>query len=89
MNCEVEGASCKICFTLLSIMSRTSQETSTIFQRCQKTMVLVHDWQILIHFACFCFWMSFTIMIDDSVKYNRKFGFILQSLHVIEKQYRI
>ena len=25
-----------------------------------------------IHFACFCFWMTFTIMIDGSLKRNRK-----------------
>ena len=35
--------------------------------------------------------MSVTIMIDGSVKRNRKFGFIhiLQSLHVIEKRYKL
>ena len=39
-----------------------------------------------IHFACFCFWMTITIMIDSSIKHNHKFGFILQSSHVIEKR---
>ena len=29
------------------------------------------------------------IMIDCSVKHNRKFGFKLQSLHVIEKHYKL
>ena len=33
-------------------------------------MLLVRDWWISIHFACFCFWMTVTIMIDDSVKRN-------------------
>ena len=47
-------------------------------------MFLVRDWQISIHFACCCFWMTVTIMIDGSVKRNRKFGFKLQSSHVIE-----
>ena len=28
-------------------------------------------------------------MIDGSVKHNRKFGFKLQSLHVIEKHYNV
>ena len=31
--------------------------------------------------------MTVTIMIDGSVKRNRKFDFKLQSLHVIEKRY--
>ena len=31
--------------------------------------------------------MTVTIMIDGSVRCNRKFGFKLQSLHVIEKPY--
>ena len=35
-----------------------------------------------------CFWMTVTIMIDGSVKRNRKFGFKLQSSHVIEKRYK-
>ena len=34
----------------------------------------VRNWQILIHFACFCFWMTVTITIEGSVKCNRKFG---------------
>ena len=46
--------------------------------------LLVRDWRISIHFACFCFWMTVTIMIDGSVK--RKFGFKLQNSHVIEKR---
>ena len=48
-------------------------------------MLLVRDWQISIHFACFCFWMTVMIIIGGSVKHNRKFGFKLQSSHVIEK----
>ena len=52
-------------------------------------MLLVCDWRISIHFACFCFWMTVTIMIDGSVKRNRKFGFKLQSSHVIEKRFNI
>ena len=76
-------------------MSRTSQETSTIFQRRQQVTLLVHDWQISIHFACpldafGCFWMTVTIMIDGSVnmvKPNRKFDFKLQSSHVVENRY--
>ena len=75
-------------FTLPSIMSRTSQERSTIFQRGQQVTLLVSDWRILIHFACFYFWMTVTIMIDGSVKRNRKFGFKLQSSHVIEKCFK-
>ena len=67
-------------------MSQTSQETGVIFQRGQQVMLLVRDWRISIHFACFCFWMTVTIMIDVSVKRNRKFGFKRQSLHVIEKR---
>ena len=31
--------------------------------------------------------MTVTIMIDGSVKRNRKFGFKFQSSHVIEKRY--
>ena len=50
--------------------------------------MLVCDWRILFHFACFCFWMTFTIMIDGSVKCNRKFGFKLHSSHVIQKHYQ-
>ena len=70
-------------------MSWTSQETSTIFQRGQQVTLLVRDWRISIHFACFYFWMTVTIMIDGSVKRNRKFGFKLQSSHVIEKHYKV
>ena len=70
-------------------MSRTSHETGAIFQRGQQVTLLVHDWQISIHFACFCFWMTVTIMIDGSVKRNRKSGFKLQSSHVIEKRYNV
>ena len=89
MNCVVQDASCKICFTLPSIMLQTSQETSAIFQRGRQVTLLVPDWQISIHFACFCFWMTVTIMIDGSVKRNRKFGFKLWSSHVIEKRYKM
>ena len=35
--------------TLLSILSRTSQETSAIFQRSQQVTLLVRDWRISIH----------------------------------------
>ena len=42
----------QIRFTLPSIMSRTSQETSVIFQRGQQVTLLVRDWRISIHFAC-------------------------------------
>ena len=40
-------------------------------------------------FACFCFWMTVTIMIDGRVKRNRKFGLKLQSSHVIVKRYNL
>ena len=70
-------------------MSQTSQETSAIFQRCQKVTLLVGDWRISIHVPCFCLWMSVTIMIDGSVKRNHKYGFVLQSSHVIEKRYKL
>ena len=33
--------------------------------------------------------MTVTIMIDGSVKRNRKFGLKLQSSHVIEKRYNL
>ena len=74
-------------YTLPSLMSRTSQEASPIFQKGGQVTLLVCDWRISIHFACFCFWMTVTTMIDGSVKRNRKFGFELQSSHVIEKRY--
>ena len=51
-------------------------------------MLLVRDWRISIHFACFCFWMTVTIMIDGTIKRYRKFGFELQSPRVIEKRYK-
>ena len=70
-------------------MSQTSQETSTLFQRGKQVTLLVHDWWISIHFACFCFWMTVTIMIDGSIKSNYKFDFKLQSSHVIEKCYKL
>ena len=47
---------------------------------------MIRDWRISIHFACFCFWMTVTIIIDGSLKRNRKFGFKLQSSHVIENR---
>ena len=50
-------------------------------------MLLVRDWQISIHFACFCFEMSATIMINSNVECNSKFGFKLQGSHDIEKHY--
>ena len=68
-----------------SITSWTSQETSVIFHKVQQ--VLDRDWWISIHFACFCFWMTIMITIDGSIKCNCKFGFKLQSSHVIEKCY--
>ena len=89
MNCVVQDASGKIRFTLPSIMSRTSQETRAIFQRGRQVTLLVRDWRISIHFTCFCFWMTVTIMIDGSAKCNTKFGFKSQSSHVIEKRYNI
>ena len=58
-----------------------------IFHRGQQVTLLVHDWRISIQFACFCFWMTITIMIDASIKPNRKFDFKLESLHVIENRY--
>ena len=59
-----------------------------IFQRGKLVKLLVCDWRISIHF-CFCFWLSVTIMIDGSLKHNRKFGFKLQSSRVIEKRYDV
>ena len=44
--CEAEVGSM---LTLPSIMSRTSQETSAIFQRGQQVTLLVRDWRISIH----------------------------------------
>ena len=76
-------------FTLPSIISRTSEEISAIFRRAQKATFLSCDWRILIHFVCFCFWMSVTIIIDGSIKHNRNFAFELQSLHAIEKSYNM
>ena len=84
----IQGASCKICFTLLSIVFLTFQETSTIFQRGQQVTLLVCDWWILIHFSCFPVWLTIRIVIDGSVKRNYKFGFKLQSSHVNEKRYK-
>ena len=87
-NNEIGEAEVGSMLTLPSIMLRTSQETSVIFQRGQQVMLLVRDWWISIHlqhFACFCFWM--TVTMNGSVKRNRNFGFELQSSHVIEKRY--
>ena len=39
-------------------------------------------------FACFCVWMTVTIMTDGSIKRTRKFGFKLESSRVIEKHYK-
>ena len=83
-NNEIGEAEVGSMLTLPSFMSRTSQETSTIFQRGPGSMA---DFDPFAAFACFCFWMAVTIMTDGSVKRNRKFGLKLQSSPVIEKRY--
>ena len=73
--------------TLQSIIPQTSQETDVLFHRVQKVVFLSCDWWISTHSACFCFKMTVTIMIDDSIKPNRMLGFELQRSHVIERRY--
>ena len=61
-------------------MLESSQETSKIFWGVQKATFLFCDWWILIHFASFCFYIHVHYdNDDDSIKFNRKFGFELQS----------
>ena len=48
-NNEIGEAEEGTMLTLPSIMSRTSQETSAIFQRGQQVTLLVCDWRISIH----------------------------------------
>ena len=48
-NNEIGEAEVGTMLTLPSIMSRTSQETSAIFQRGQQVTLLVCDWRISIH----------------------------------------
>ena len=48
-NYEIGEAEVGAMLTLPSIMSRTSQETSAIFQRGQQVTLLVRDWRISIH----------------------------------------
>ena len=48
-NNEIGEAEVGSLLTLPSIMSRTSQETSAIFQRGQQVTLLVRDWRISIH----------------------------------------
>ena len=48
-NNEIGEAEVGSMLTLPSIMSRTSQETSAIFQRGQQVTLLVRDWRISIH----------------------------------------
>ena len=48
-NNEIGEAEVGSMLTLPSIMSRTSQETSAIFQRGQQITLLVRDWRISIH----------------------------------------
>ena len=48
-NNEIGEAKVGPMLTLPSIMSRTSQETSAIFQRGQQVTLLVRDWRISIH----------------------------------------
>ena len=48
-NNEIGEAEVDSMLTLPSIMSRTSQETSAIFQRGQQITLLVRDWRISIH----------------------------------------
>ena len=48
-NNEIGEAEVGMMLTLSSIMSRTSQETSAIFQRGQQVTLLVRDWRISIH----------------------------------------
>ena len=88
-NCVVEDASFKMRVRLPSIILQTSQETSTLFHRVQKVMFLSCDWWISIHSVCFCVKMSVTMMIDGSIKRNRKFCVELQSLNVIDKRYKL
>ena len=72
---------------LLSIMSQTSQETGAIqFWRVQKVMFLSCDWWFSIHNFCLILLLDvLTIVIDGSIKHNRRFGFKVQSSYVIEK----
>ena len=69
-NNEIGEAEVGSMLTLSSIMSRTSQETSAIFQRGQQVTLLVRDWRISIRYDDR---MTVTIMIDGSVSRNRKF----------------
>ena len=48
-NNEIGEAEVGSMLMLPSIMSRTSQETSAIFQRGQQVTLLVRDWRISIH----------------------------------------
>ena len=48
-NNEIGEAEVGLMLTLPSIMSRTSKETSAIFQRGQQVTLLVRDWRISIH----------------------------------------
>ena len=48
-NNEIGEAEVGSMLTLPSIMSRTSQERSAIFQRGQQVTLLVRDWRISIH----------------------------------------
>ena len=48
-NNEIGKAEVGSMLTLPSIMSRTSRETSAIFQRGQQVTFLVRDWRISIH----------------------------------------
>ena len=48
-NNEIGEAEVGSMLTLPSIISRTSQETSAIFQRGQQVTLLVRDWRISIH----------------------------------------
>ena len=58
--------------------------------RVQKVIFLCFNWRIFIHFACFCFSMSITIMSDGSTKHKNycKFGLNLRDQVYTEKRYK-
>ena len=82
-NCGVQDVSCNInaFYVPINHVADLSGNNS------EKVMFPCRDWRISIQFTCFCFKMSFTIMIDGSIKRNRQFGFELQSSCVVEKRY--
>ena len=69
------------CYTAVNHTAYLSEETSVLLHRVPKVMFLSCDWWISIHFVCFCFKMTISIMIDGSIVSLNQTSVLTQKAH--------